>query len=225
MTNKTYGELEANLQAWLEDDDAEFQGSIPEVINLGQMRLWRDLDLNIFSATDTASTSIGAEAVTKPTTDTEIVSYDSIYFDFDPGSGLQRYWLELRSSEFVRDYQTPGVNGLPKYYAHETDTDIILGPVPDAVYTLNFRGTTRLTPLDSGTPSSTNWLSLHQDDMLFKACLAEAESFLKSDDRAPIWFEQYSGALPLAKKETYELMKARYQLTPLHVPANPVTQR
>lgn len=225
MTNKTYGELETNLQAWLEDDDAEFQGSIPEVINLGQMRLWRDLDLGIFSSEDTATTTASNEAVTKPTTDTELVATNSIYFDFDPGSGIRRYWLELRSAEFVRDYQNPGATGIPKYYAEQSETDIILGPIPDATYTLNFRGTTRLTPLDSNTPGSTNWLSLHMDDLLFKACLAEAEGFLKADDRAPIWFEQYTSALPLAKKETYELLQARYQLTPLQLPATPTTSR
>jgi hypothetical protein len=61
--------------------------------------------------------------------------------------------------------------------------------------------------------------------MLFKACLVEAEGFLKSDDRVPMWAEQYVAALPLAKRETYELLNQRYNLTPLEVPAVPTTQR
>lgn len=224
MTNKTYAELETNLQAWLEDDDAEFTGSIPEIIDLGQMRLWRDLDLSIFSTEDTAATTMSVETVTKPVADTELVSWFSIYYDFDPGGGTRRYWLELRSTDFVRDYQVPSASGQPLYYAEQSEADIILAPIPDAAYTLNFRGTTRLQPLDSVT-NTTNWLSLHMDDLLFKACLAEAEGFLKSDDRQPIWFEQYSSALPLAKKETYELLQSRYQLTPLQVPGVPTTGR
>jgi hypothetical protein len=218
----TYGELEAKLQAWLEDDDAEFQGSIPDVIDLAQMRLWRDLDLSIFSAEETANTAVGNPVVTKPTTDTELVSWNSIYY---PVAGGKNVYLELRSTDFVRDHQTAGTNAPPRYYAEQSETDIILSPLPDQIYVMNFRGTTRLTPLDSNTPSDTNWLSLHQSDLLFKACLAEAEAFLKSDDRKPIWFEDYTGALPLAKKETYNLMQARYQLTPLQVPASPTTQR
>jgi hypothetical protein len=217
----TYAELEAKLQAWLEDDDAEFQGSIPDIIDLGQMRLWRDLDLSIFSSEQTAPTVISNASVTKPVTDTELVAFNSIYYT----SGAKNNFLELRSTDFIRDHQVVGSTAPPKYYAEDTETTILLSPIPDQVYTLNFRGTTRLDPLDSDTPGDTNWLSLHQSDMLFKACLAEAEAFLKSDDRIPMWFEQYTGALPLAKKEVYQLLQARYQLMPLQVPASPTTQR
>lgn len=220
MTNKTYAELEQNLQDWLEDDDAEFQGSIEEVIQLGQMRLWRDLDLSIFTSEDTATTSIGAATITKPVTDTELVSFKSLWYD----NLGERTFLELRSADFIRDYQVPGQNAAPKYYCELNEAQWELAPVPDAIYTINTRGTTRLDVLDPIT-NTTNWLSLHQSDLLFKACLAEAENFLKADDRAPIWFEQYQGVLPLAKKETYELLEARYQLTPLQTPASPTTQR
>ena len=224
MTNKTYAELEQQLQDWLEDDDLEFQGSIDEVIQLGQMRLWKDLDLSIFSSEDTTPTVASNELLLKPTTDTELVSFQSLWFDFDPGSGTQRYWLELRSTVYVRDYQQPGVTGIPKYYCELSQDNWALAPIPDAIYTVNTRGTTRLEPLDSVT-NTTNWLSLHQSDLLFKACLAEAEGFLKSDDRVPLWEEQYVSQLPLAKRETYTLLQERYNLTPLEVPASPTNQR
>lgn len=219
MSNKTYAELSANLQAWLEDDDAEFTGSIDEVINLGEMRLWRDLDLSIFTSEDTAATTASQDTVTKPVTDTELVTWQSIYFD----NAGERTFLELRSTDFVRDHQTIGATSAPKYYAETNETDWLLSPIPDATYTLNARGVTRPTRLSAG--NTTTWLSLHQDDMLFKACLAEAEAFLKSDDRVPMWAEQYVAALPLAKRETYELLNQRYNLTPLEVPAVPTTQR
>ncbi len=223
MSNKTYAELSANLQAWLEDDDAEFTGSIDEVINLGEMRLWRDLDLSIFTSEDTANTAIGVATVTKPVTDTELVATQSIYYDYDFGAGTVRTWLELRSTDFVRDHQVIGATAPPKYYSEQTETDWLLSPIPDVIYTLNARGVTRPTRLSAG--NTTTWLSLHQDDVLFKACLAEAEGFLKSDDRLPMWTEQYVAALPLAKRETYELLNQRYNLTPLEVPAVPTNQR
>jgi hypothetical protein len=219
MSNKTYAELSANLQAWLEDDDAEFTGSIDEVINLGEMRLWRDLDLSIFTSEDTATTTASQATVAKPTTDTELVTWQSIYYD---NAGV-RTFLELRSTDFVRDHQTVGATAPPKYYAETSDADWLLSPIPDNTYTLNARGVTRPTRLSAG--NTTTWLSLHQDDMLFKACLAEAEGFLKSDDRLPMWMQQYVDALPLAKRETYELLNQRYNLTPLEVPAVPTTQR
>jgi hypothetical protein len=189
----------------MDREDEEFVGSIDEVINLGEMRLWRDLDLSIFTSEDTAATAVGTETVTKPVTDTELVTW------------------QLRSTDFVRDHQVIGATAAPKYYAETNETDWLLSPIPDAIYTLNARGVTRPTRLSAG--NTTTWLSLHQDDMLFKACLAEAEGFLKADDRVPMLAEQYAAALPLAKRETYELLNQRYNLTPMEVPAFPTNQR
>jgi hypothetical protein len=147
------------------------------------------------------------------------VTWQSIYYD----NAGERIFLELRSTDFVRDHQTIGATAPPKYYAETSETDWLLSPIPDAIYTLNARGVTRPTRLSAG--NTTTWLSLHQDDMLFKACLAEAEGFLKADDRLPMWAEQYAAALPLAKRETYELLNQRYNLTPMEVPAFPTNQR
>jgi hypothetical protein len=223
MSNKTYTELLANLQTWLEDDDEDFVNAIPEIINLGQMRLWRDLDLSIFTSEDQTPTVATNELLAKPVTDTEVVSFQSLWFDFDPGTGTQRYWLELRSTDFIRDYQVPSVTGIPKYYCELDQDNWALAPIPDAIYTVNTRGTTRLQPLVA-TTQETNWLSLHMDDILFKACLAESEKYLKADDRVEIWKADYAESLPLAKRETYTLLQEHYNLTPLQVPAAPMNQ-
>jgi hypothetical protein len=218
LSNKTYTELSDNLQGWMEDDDTEFTGSIDDLINLGEMRLWRDLDLSIFTSEDTAATSSGVETVTKPVADTELLVTQSIYYD----NAGERTFLELRSTDFIRDHQVIGATAPPRYYSEQTETDWLLSPIPDDIYTVNSRGITRPTRLSSG--NATTWLSLHQDDILFKACLAEAEGFLKSDDRIDVWTGQYTSALPLAKRETYELMNQHYHLTPLEVPAAPLNQ-
>jgi hypothetical protein len=65
---------------------------------------------------------------------------------------------------------------------------------------------------------------LHQDDLLFKACLAESEKFLKADDRVDVWKADYIEVLALAKRETYTLLQEHYNLTPLEVPAAPLNQ-
>jgi len=203
----------------MEDDDLEFAGSIDDLINLGEMRLWRDLDLSIFTSEGTAATSPGVETATKPVTDTELVVTQSIYYD----SAGVRTFLELRSTDFVRDHQVIGSTAPPKYYSEQTETDWLLSPIPDGTYTLNARGVTRPESLSVG--QDTTWLSLHQDDLLFKACLAESEKFLKADDRVEIWKTDYTDSLPLAKRETYELLNQRYNLTPMEVPASPTNQR
>lgn len=219
MSNKTYSELTANLQGFLEDDDVEFSGSIDEVINLGEMRLWRDLDLSLFTSRDTADTVASQPTVTKPTTDPELVTFQTLYYD-DVGG---RVFLELRSHDWVLDHQTVGATEAPRYYAERDETTWLLSPIPDGIYTLNCRGITRPTRLSAG--NTTTWLSLHQDDLLLLACLAEAERFLKGDDRVEVWKQEYVDRLPMAKRETYELMNQHYHLTPLQVPGQATTQR
>lgn len=219
MSNKTYAELLANLQNWVEDDDAEFVASLPEIINLGEMRLWRDLDLSLFTSEDTTVTVASTETVAKPVTDAELVSFQSLWYD----NAGERTFLELRSSDWIRDYQNPAVEGPPRFYAEQSENNWIVAPIPDAIYNLNTRGVTR--PERLGVANATTWLSLHQDDLLFKACLAESEGFLKSDDRIDLWKAQYTEALPLAKRETYEMLNQRYNLTPMEVPAVPTNQR
>lgn len=214
----TYTLLSADLQGWLEDDDAEFEGSIDKVIELGELRLLRDLHLSIFHTVDTAATVSGTATLTKPTTDASVIAFDSLWY----GTAPNTVFLELRSHDFVRDYIS-GTNGPPKYYAELSETEWLLGPVPDAIYTVNTRGIARPDGLSSG--QATTWLSTHASDILLKACLAEAEGFLKSDDRKPIWEEDYGQRLLNAKREIYTLLGQAYNLSPLEVPAQPTNAR
>ena len=215
----TYAELSAKLQAWEEDDDLEFQASIDDIINLGEMRLWRDLDLGIFTSEDSTPTVQSSELLLKPVADTELVSFQSLWYD----SAGERTFLELRSPDWIRDYQNPAAEAAPRFYCELSEANWAIAPIPDAIYTINTRGTTRPDRLAVG--NTTTWLSLHQGDLLFKACLAEAEGFLKSDDRVELWKTQYIELLPIAKRETYTLLQQRYNLTPLEVPASPTNQR
>jgi hypothetical protein len=218
MTHITYTEMVDKVQEWLEDDDAEFQGSIDDVISLGETRLLRDLDLSIFSTEDTTVTVDMQDFTLKPTSVNDVISWQSIYYD----SGSERTWLELRSSAFVRDHQIPSTTGSPKYYAEHTQLRWLLSPVPDAVYTLTARGITRPEGLSGSIPNT--WLGDNAGDILFKAVLAEAEGFLKADDRVEMWAAQYVGALPTAKRELYEMQGQHYNLTPMEVPAAPLNQ-
>ena len=199
-----YTELTAALQAWMEDDDSEFIGSIPDVIQLGEVRLLRDLDLTIFNTTDTTPTVQSQEWVVKPT-GLDVFNWQSVWYL----NGLsETVFLELRSFDFVQDLRITGTESAPLFYAEETDLRWALAPIPDAIYTLNARGLTRPATLSVGNPNT--WLGDNAGDLLFKACLAESESFLKSDDRQPIWEADYQKLLPSAKRELYELMATRY---------------
>lgn len=207
MSYKTTAtQLTADLQAWLEDDGSEFAASIPQIINLGELRLLKDLDLTIFDASTTAATAVGNDVLSKPagyTSDFQL----GVRFMYISVSGETK-WLELRSIDFVRDYLN-GVDGLPRFFAEDGLSQWRLAPSPDAIYTVNINFRSRPSPLVVTTNES-NWLSDNAADILLYACLAESEKFVKSDDRIPIWENDYVSRFPAAKRELDALVNTRY---------------
>jgi hypothetical protein len=214
----TYALLTAKIQEWLEDDDAEFTASIDDVILLAELRCLKDLDLTLFSVDGTTATAIGNVAIAKPSVTESVVSWQTIYYDV----GSERTFLQLRSNDWIRDYQTPGSTASPLFYCEDSEAQWLVAPIPDAVLTIEARGIARPEGL-SGT-NTTSWLGDNVPDLLFKACLAEAEGFLKSDDRIDIWTQQYIDLLPIVKRETYEMLNDHYHLTPLEMPAAPLNR-
>ena len=201
MALNTYNDLLAGLQAWLEDDDAEFQGSIPDVIDLAEKRLLRDLDLALFRRVDsTATMSIGVASVTKPTIAAPDLFIASKGIWLTGGALTRPAFLQNRGGEYVRDFNG-GSNAVPRFWAEEDETTWLFGPTPDATYTVNVRYLSRPDRLATG--NQTNWLSDNAYDILFKSALAEAEKFLKSDERAPIWEQDYIKTMPRVRAELY----------------------
>jgi hypothetical protein len=208
----TYASLTQALQDWLEDDDDEFVAAIPEIIQLGETRLTRDLDLAMFSAVEDVPIVVSDAVVTKPAI--EAVSYQSIGYEF----AGRYHWLELRGDDFVRDYSV-GPEELPRYYSELDEESWRIAPVTSQNLTLEVRYTVR--PAGLGVLTPTTWLSTYAGDLLLKACLAESERFLKSDDRVAVWEQDYAGLLPAARQETYALLKSqfpRFNMTPMPQP-------
>jgi hypothetical protein len=202
----TATELTAKLQQFLEDDDLEFQGSIPDIINLGELRVLRDLDIGLFTQTATSPTVQGQGTLPKPAgyTGDYVLGLRSLSYVV----ANKTRFLELKTPDFIEDYVTDA-EGLPRYYAEPDGTDWLIAPLPDAVYTVSARWDSRPTAL-AITTNESNWLSDNVGDLLFKACLAESEQFLKSDDRIAVWKTDYAELLPRVKRELYPLMNTRY---------------
>lgn len=214
-TNAT--QLTADLQAWLEDDGTEFTGSLPEIINLGELRLLRDLDLTIFDLSTTESTAIGNAILSKPAAYTDDFQLGPRFMYITVGNETQ--WLVLRSIDYVLDF-LDGNDGLPLYYAEDGLSQWRVAPSPDQIYTVNINFRSRPTPLVVTTQEE-NWLSENAAEILLFACLAEAEKFLKSDDRIPIWENDYMQRFPAVKRELDGLVNTRYSqlaMTPMPAP-------
>jgi hypothetical protein len=220
----TYSTLIQAIQDWAEDDDAEFLARLPDIVDLGEKRLLRDLDLALFRRQATPIVLVPAVAsVTKSTISAPNlrVATKGLWVT---GTGLAGpTFLELRSHEYVTMYSAGVAAAVPRYYAEQDETTWIVSPAPALAYSLHERYLSRPTRLGAG--NQTNWLSTHAYDILFKACLAEALAFLKADARKVAADVDYEGALPVVRRELHNLYGNRYDgVGAVPIPQAPRTQ-
>jgi len=192
----TYTTLRAAIQAWPSYASTDFVSNLDTMIGLGEVRLTRDLNLEIFDADDASvSTAAGNRLVNKPASCVQVRDVGLIV------SGQYRP-LERRSLGFMRMYAPDATaQGVPAYWIDSETDAIYVVPTPDAVYSVNYRYvTTAPDVLTSVDPDATSWLSSRVPDALFAACLMEAEHFLKADDRyADMRTKYYEELLPAAR--------------------------
>jgi hypothetical protein len=214
----TYTSILAALQSWPTDEDAAYLAEVPNIIGLGELRLVRDLNLELFDRTDVSvSTVIGTATVAKPSTAIAMrdvgITVTGKYVD-----------LEKRSLTWCKMYAPdPSVTGVPIYWCDISEALIGLFPTPIAVYVVSQHIVARPTDgLSAGSPSATSWLSRTVPDALFAACLMEAEQFIKADDRyADFRTKYYEELLPVARLELRNSVRVG-DASPLA--AQPVTQ-
>lgn len=189
-----YTTLKAALEAFTEDFGEEFVSAIDTIIPLGESRLLKDLDLEIFDTTTTGSFSVGNPLVPKPA---NMVALRTFFYS----DANQNYVeLEQKSWAFILDYwpKASTTTATPKYYSEYTNTHWYLGGTPSAARTYTLRYITRPTSI---VTAGTSWLGTNAGDALLYSCLITAEQFLKADDRMPLWKTEYTQALTTARRE------------------------
>lgn len=90
-------------------------------------------------------------------------------------SGSVEY-IELRDQSFIREYNSSGSTGLPKFYGNWDDFTLIVAPTPDAAYPVQLEYI-KEPPHFSSTTST--YLSTYQENVLLYGTLVEAFSYLK----------------------------------------------
>jgi len=123
------------------------------------------------------------------------------------GVGAYQYLLN-KDVSFIRSaYPVPTDTGLPQHYAlfgpvstDETELTFILGPTPDAVYTIElhyFYYPESITIAASGY----TWLSENYDPVLLYGSLVEAYTFMKGEpDMIAQYDKKYQESMMMAKR-------------------------
>ena len=191
--------------------DANFVANLPSTIDDAEQRIYRDLDLLSTVVRDTGILSTGTRTFTLPqnlgrfvvTNGFNIITPSSTT---NPDSGTRNQLVPC--SRDVLDMLWPSTTGasVPALYAMITDQEIIVGPAPDATYTIECIGTIRPTPLS--TTNITTYLSLYLPDLFLSASMVFMSGYMRNfgaqaDDpkMAASWESHYQTELASANVE------------------------
>ena len=131
-----------------------------------------------------------------------LAAYSMAVIDAD---GNYEYLLNKDVNYIRQAYPSPTDTAIPKYYAlfgpsysNSAELSFILGPTPDAVYTVELH---YFFYPESITTANTTWLGDNFDSVLLYGSLVEAYTFMKGEvDIITGYDAKYKEALSLAKR-------------------------
>lgn len=171
----TYDELKQAIQDYTENDETSFVNNLPLFIRLAEERILKSVQLNLFQKNQGGTMTSGNQYLGAPT---DFLAPFSLSIDVNG----DKEFLLFKDLDFVQTY-TPDytTTGVPKYYAQFDVDNFILGPTPDANYTVDIHYLYRPASITIGAGSGTTWLSENAEITLLYASLIEAYTYMKGD--------------------------------------------
>ena len=184
--------------AVVELTDPAYQSILPSMIDYAELRIYRDLDLlSTVSSNDSYQMTANNRNFSWPqgtfvtVQDINVVTPSS---QTDPDLGT-RVQLLPTTKEFLNVVYANSTNaGVPAYFAMLDDHSIVVGPWPNAAYTVEIVGTVRPATLSVGNP--TTFISQYLPDMFIMASMVYISAYQRnfgrmSDD--PAMAQSYEG--------------------------------
>lgn len=183
----TYGELKQAIQDYTENDETSFVNNLPLFIRLAEERILKSVQLNLFQKNQFGNMTSGNEYLAAPS---DFLAPFSLSIDVDG----DKEFLLFKDLDFVQTY-TPDATttGTPRYYAQFDVDNFIIGPTPDANYTVDIHYLYRPASLTSGADGGTSWLSENAEITLLYASLIEAYTYMKGDPNLMQMYNQRYG--------------------------------
>lgn len=134
---------------------------VPVAIDYAENRLYRELDLLATRVVDSSATlTSNQRTFNLPTTTGTFLVVETINVS-TPSSvafatGTRNPLIAVTKQFLDAAYPTAAssVNGLPVYYAMQTNAQVVLGPVPDVAYPVEVTGTQRPLTLSASNPTT-----------------------------------------------------------------------
>lgn len=159
---------------------------LPNAIDYGEQRIFRDLDL-ITTVTTDASQACTPNSRTAPIPGAFVV-VKGVNIVTPAGATPSNGALNpcVRASQDLLDFMFPSVagSGIPTRFHIQTQGwgsnsgTVVLGPWPDQGYFVQYVGTQRPTPLSAGNPNT--FLSTNLPDLFLIACMIHMAAYQKN---------------------------------------------
>ena len=193
----TYAELVTKIRDYTEVDATVFTSTIINgFISDAEFRILRDVDSDNNRSYAQADIVAGQRYVNTPLINDETLIIRSAQITNSTGGAdnSSRSFVEYRDTNFISEYNSTGVLGLPKYYGYWDENTIVLAPTPDQNYNMQINYI--LKPAQLSSTNTQTYLSKEFPNGLLYACLVEAYGFLKGPaDMIQFYEGKYTQAL------------------------------
>ena len=189
----TYDSLVENIQSYLERSDAATIEKIPLFIMLAEQTIASQIKFLGNLTVQTSTMTAGANVIDKPARWHKTVSMNITVAG-------KRQPVLIRKYEYLREYwPDPTATDVPKFYCDYDYTHWMVAPTPDLPYNFEVLYYERLQPLDSS--NQTNWFTTYAPQALLYGSLLQSMTFLKNDERVPVWQGLYDQAMQILINE------------------------
>ena len=195
-----------STMAVVDPTDAAFVTILPQMIAYAENRIYRDVDFLFTSLSTTAySLSTGSRIINVPITIPtgnfvvpEQINLITPAGQTNPDLGTRVPLLPTTKEFLDAVYGNSTATGQPKYWVPFDDYTFLVGPYPDAAYTVEFVGTYRPQSLGDGTNNTvtSTFISLYLPDLFIMASMVYIAAYqrnfssaLGNDPQMPITYE------------------------------------
>jgi len=171
----TFTTLKSAIQDYTENTETTFVNDLSTIVQQAEDRIIKTVQLPDFRKNQTGSLTSGNSYLATPTD--FLYPYSLAVLDSDSNY----VYLLNKDVNFIREaYPSSSTTGVPEYYGQFDDDYFIVGPAPDANYTVElhfFYVPQSITESSDGT----SWLGTNAPEVLLYGSLSEAYTFMKGE--------------------------------------------
>lgn len=185
-----YAELKTNIQDITENTFSDAQ--LAMFTQQAEQKIYNTVQIPALRRNQTGTLTAGNSYLATPSD--YLYTFSLAVVD---GDGDYTYLLN-KDVNFIREaYPTASSSGVPKHYANFNDTAFLLGPTPNAAYTVELHY--GYYP-ESIVTAGTTWLGDEFDSALLNGALIEAIRFMKGEpDLVTMYEKLYTLSIGLLK--------------------------